>query len=120
MGETWNKAMSKYKNMQFRELRNNLTDLDAYGTEDPIRLAFSIICSPTYWTNIASKTEEEKLVCMDTICDGDSCPDHGDLERRAESPVHAYRHSHYRHIHRVNCGEVNDGMPRPNTADVTI
>ncbi|CAN9317488.1 unnamed protein product [Alternaria alternata] len=102
MGEIWNKAMSKYKNLQFPELRNYLTDLDAYGTEGPIRLASSIICSPAYWNNIASKAEEEKLVCIDAICNEDDCPDLEPLERRTESLVHIHRHNHYHRDHRAN------------------
>lgn len=102
MGEIWNKAMSKYKNLQFPELRNYLTDLDAYGTEGPIRLASSIICSPAYWNNIASKAEEENLVCIDAICNEDDCPDLEPLERRTESLVHIHRHNHYHRDHRAN------------------
>lgn len=99
--EIWNKAMSTYENLQFPALHDYLTDLDAYGKEGPIRLSSSIICSPAYWNDMASNTEEKKLVCIDAICNGDSCPDLGDLERRTESPVHAHRRSHYHQIHRA-------------------
>ncbi|KAF2466138.1 glycoside hydrolase [Lindgomyces ingoldianus] len=60
----------KYPNLKISGLRSFITRLPNYGSEGPIQIVHSIICSPHYWSDRAGK---KKLVCIDGICTKDSC-----------------------------------------------
>jgi chitinase len=55
----------KWSNLKISHLRDYLTGLPTYGSEGPIQLVHSVICSPNYWNNLAGK---RSLICVDGIC----------------------------------------------------
>jgi chitinase len=101
--EVWNKAMKDYKNLQFPGLRDYIKNTDEYRIMGPIEVSSSITCSLSYWNELASsKKEEEKLICIDGICDNKSCT-LPELTTRSEavSPAHRpHKHNHHNYLHR--------------------
>lgn len=98
--EIWNKAMKDYKNLQFPGLRDYIKSTEAYRVQGPIQISSSIVCSPSYWNTLASKTEEEKLICIDGICDHQSCT-LPNLNSRS-NPLIRRHHSHHKAHHSHN------------------
>jgi hypothetical protein len=93
--------MKDYTNSRFRSLREYIKSTEAYRAQGAIQVSLGIVCSSNYWTTLASKTEEEKLICIDSVCDHQSCA-LPDLDSRSQSPVRPYKHSHHDLIHRAD------------------
>lgn len=66
--------MKDYGNLQFLGLRDYIKNTDEYRIMGLIEVSLSIACSLSYWNELASlKKVEEKLICIDGICDNKSC-----------------------------------------------
>jgi chitinase len=102
--EIWNRAMASYTYLQFPALRDYIKSTEAYRTQGPIEVSSAIVCNPNYWNKLAANETEEELDCIDgIICEGDHC-NLSNLNPRAESLIHPYKHSHHNHLHRANHG----------------
>lgn len=77
MAKIWNDHVGdKFPNLKFDNFRSWATDLPEYGTEGPMQMSHSIVCSPNYWNARvgAGGSGSESLVdCSEGICETEDC-----------------------------------------------
>jgi hypothetical protein len=71
----------KWSNLKISHLRDYLTGLPTYGSEGPIQLVHSVVCSPNYWNDLAGK---RSLICVDGICTEETCESNEGIKRSLE------------------------------------